>query len=164
MILLRAEAPMRKVIILLCLTVILLAGAAHFYRDPRVRELFRSAPAAAGGTRQEAAARARFATATSSSGHAADTRPPTRLRPTVTAANSGKGRADSMPNDTVSRALLQAMAARGLSSGISLEVTDRVIRVFGHVESAGRRRAVLALIENGRETRQVDDSGLVIRN
>jgi hypothetical protein len=69
-----------------------------------------------------------------------------------------------MPNDTVSRALLQAMAARGLSSGISLEVTDRVIRVFGHVESADRRRAVLALIENGRETRQVDDSGLVIRN
>jgi len=151
---------MRKTIILLCLTVILLAGAAHLYRDPRVKQLFRSAPRVARTVEHK-----RHVPEQSATPQPADRPADAGTQSTAAPADEPEGTPRSLvPNETVGRILLQVLAARGLSSGISLEVSDRAIRVYGEVESAEKRRTILAVINKGREARRVDGSGLVIRN
>ncbi len=156
---------MRRVVILFCLTIVLLAGAAYLYRDPRVRELFRSAPSVRHGLRNSSAARAKVKPKQSPTSRA-EGKPRQKVirlesEPVSELIDKPRNRT---PNETVTRVLLQVLAAKDLVSGVSLEVSDRAVRVFGEVESAEKRQAILAIIEKAREMRQVDAGGLIVLN
>ncbi len=156
---------MRRVVILLCLTIVLLVGAAHLYRDPRVRELFRTAPKAGHGIRNSSASPAKVRPGRLPPSRAEGESPAALVRQEhESAPEPAKPPRNMTPNETVSRVLLQVLAARDLVSGVSLEVSDRTIRVVGEVESAEKRQAILAIIEKAREMRQLDASGLIILN
>jgi hypothetical protein len=155
---------MRRALLLLSFAVILLVAVAHVYRDPRVRDLFRSVPKAGSSKGLPArtathsapeppapAARAPAATTVSKKGA------PPEERNVVSAA------ANRIPNETVGRVLLQILAAKGLSRGISLEVSDGSIKVLGEVDSNDKRQAIISLIEKGRESRRLDAAGLVVQ-
>lgn len=154
---------MRRVLILLSFAIILLVVAAHVYRDPRVQELFRSAPTKDAVKRQP--------------GHAVVRRPsapPIPSKPTIpeTTVNGttqsqehtrASVRPNQVPNETVSGVLLRVLAAKGLAQGIALQVSDESIKVFGEVDSDAKRRDIIALIEKGRENRRLDVTELTVQ-
>ncbi len=155
---------MRRALLLLSFAVILLVAVAHVYRDPRVQDLFRSVPKAGSSKRLPArtatpsapepparAARAPAATTVSKNGVLPEER------------NVASAAANRIPNETVGRVLLQILAAKGLSRGISLEVSDGSIKVLGEVDSNEKRQAIISLIEKGRESRRLDAAGLVVQ-
>ena len=156
---------MRRVILMLCAGTVLLVAAAHLYRDPRVRELFRSAPSSAS---------ARNRPVRDQGVHAAQTPAPTKASAPREAAPRAAGpdeqheaapvRISQTPNDVIARVLLQVLAAKKLGRGISLEVSDDVIRIFGEAQSAEGREAILRLVEKGREARRIDGTGLIVGN
>ncbi|NWG13302.1 MAG: hypothetical protein HXY20_07200 [Acidobacteria bacterium] len=153
---------MRRMIVLLCLTVVLLVGAAHLYRNPRVRELFRSAPDVGQGLKPMVAPAAVTTPDQSASRRPGEAvRPAAVLRQRVRDPKPEDGPHDLTSNEKTSRVLLQVLAAKGLVSGVSLEVSDHAIRVMGAVESVKKRSAILAIIEKAREARDVDATGLV---
>ncbi len=155
---------MRRALIMLSFAVILLVAVAHIYRDPRVQDLFRSVPRAgsvkkvpvrpAAPTLPEPPVRAGRAPAPAA---AAKNGAPPEARGAASAA------ANPIPNETVSRVLFQILAGKGLSQGISMEVSDGTIRVFGEVDSDDKRQAIISLIEKGRESRRLDATGLTVR-
>ena len=67
------------------------------------------------------------------------------------------------PNETVSRVLMQVLAAKGLVRGISLEVSDNSIAVFGEVDSDDKRQRIISVVEKGREGRRLDASRLIVQ-
>ncbi len=156
---------MRRIVLLLCSTIVLLAGAAHLYRDPRVRELFRSAPKVGRDPKSISTAPSMVKpsqpTASRSKGTHRQTSIPQPREPVLEPEDTFR---NLTPNETVGRVLLQVLAAKDLASGVSLEVSDRAIRVFGEVESTEKRQAILAIIDKAREMRQVDANGLIVLN
>jgi len=155
---------MRRALIMLSFAVILLVAVAHVYRDPRVQDLFRSVPKAGSAKKvpvQPAAPAlpeppVRAGRAPAPAAAAKNGAPPQACRDASAAANQ-------IPNETVSRVLFQILAAKGLSQGISMEVSDGRIRIIGEVDSDDKRRAIISLIEKGRESRRLDASGLTVR-
>ena len=148
---------MRRTLILLSCTIILLVAAAHVYRDLRVQELFRSVPRA-GTAKKPVVPQAPARSATSAA-------------PASTEENSPPARGNSIPtsqpsqtpNETVSRVLMQVLAAKGLVRGISLEVSDNSIAVFGEVDSDDKRQRIISVVEKGREGRRLDASRLIVQ-
>ncbi len=156
---------MRRTLVLLSCTIILLVAAAHVYRDPRVQELFRSLPAGTGTAKKrvlppalpkpsEAPARSATSAAATS---LKESPPPARHRGTA------RPHPNQTPNETVSRVLFQILAAKGLARGISLEVSDGSIAIYGEVASEDMRQQIVGVIEKGREGRRLDVSGLGVR-
>lgn len=86
-----------------------------------------------------------------------ETRPsPVRQRPETAPGTN------QVPNAVVARTLLQILRAKGLASGISLAVTDGEVQVYGTVPSEERLREILAVLEQGRETRRINTDGVTI--
>jgi hypothetical protein len=71
---------------------------------------------------------------------------------------------NQVPNEEVRKVLMQILAAKKLSRGISLSVTDRLVTVTGEVSTSGKRKQILDIIERGREARSIDATRLAIRN
>jgi hypothetical protein len=155
---------MRRTLILLSCTIILLVAAAHVYRDPRVQELFRSVPRA--GTAKKPVVPQAVPKPSK-----APARSATSAAPASTEENSPPARGNSIPtsqpsqtpNETVSRVLMQVLAAKGLVRGISLEVSDNSIAVFGEVDSDDKRQRIISVVEKGREGRRLDASRLIVQ-
>lgn len=154
---------MRRALMLLSFAVILLVAVAHVYRDPRVQDLFRSVPRA--GSARKLPVR----TATPSVPQS-----PVRTVPAPAPEAAAKNDAppeergvpsipNQIPNETVNRVLLQILNAKGLSRGVSLEVSDASIRVYGEVDSNDKRQTIISLIEKGRESRKLDATGLTVQ-
>ncbi len=154
---------MRIALKLAPVVALLALGGYWLWQDPRVRDLFRPIPPASERPRP------------------APSRPPAKESPraggaeTETPAETGQERVAPQrseteirevaqaPNEQVSRVLMQILAARRLSDGISLGVSDEKIVVSGEVDSEEKRRQVLSILDRGREARRVDDSGLSVR-
>ena len=68
---------------------------------------------------------------------------------------------NQVPNAELARVLLQILAAKKLVEGISLSVTDTEVAVHGTVRSEEDLEEILAVIEKGRENRQVNLEHLV---
>jgi hypothetical protein len=158
---------MRRTLILLSFAIILLVAVANVYRDPRVQDLFRSVPRTPGaGSAQKQASRpaphASHAKPTrAESLPAAPTVPNRHVQPQELEVESARD--DRVPNETVSRVLLQVLAAKGLARGVALEVSDESIKVFGEVDSEDKRETILTLIEKGRGSRRLDAAGLTVQ-
>lgn len=155
---------MRRALILLSFAIILLVAAAHVYRDPRVQDLFRSVPKAGSAKKQivRPATRALLEQPTGAGSSAAPVAVVKNPAPPQE-HDIASARPDQTPNDTVSRVLLQILAAKGLARGIALEVSDESIRIFGEVDSDDKRRKIIGLIEKGRESRRLDTTRLTIQ-
>jgi hypothetical protein len=155
---------MRRILILLSCTIILLVAAAHVYRDPRVRELFRSVPGAGTAKKwvvpqvlpkpSEAQARSAASAARAS---------PEEHAPPARGNGIPRSQPNRTPNETVSRVLMQVLAAKGLARGISLEVSDGSIAIFGEVDSDDKRERIISLVEKGREGRHLDAGRLIVQ-
>ncbi len=154
---------MRRALILLSVSIILLVAAANVYRDPRVQDLFRSAPRA--GSRRPIAPTATPAAPEQAArtGRAPVPAPSEKKRGPSLERGVEPSPVNQVPNETVSRILMQVLAAKGLARGISLEVSDQSIEVFGEVDSNEKRDAIISLIEKGRESRQLDATGLTVQ-
>jgi len=155
---------MRRALILLSFAIILLVAAANVYRDPRVQDLFRSVPGAG-------SAKIPVVGPTTRSSPEQPPRPGPSSSP-VAAKRNGvvpqerdvvAARANQTPNEKVSRVLLQILSAKGLSRGISLEVSDESVKVFGEVDSYDKRQTIVSLIEKIREGRRLDATGLSVQ-
>ncbi len=156
---------MRRVLVLLSLTIILLVAAAHVYRDPRVQDLFRSAPRAASTKKTIAHPVTRPSNDRRPRPEASPAPPATeKSRPPLQDTDAVSRRANQTPNETVGRVLLQILAAKGLSRGISLEVSDESVGIFGEVDSDEKRKMILSLIDKGRESRRLDATGLTVQH
>ena len=155
---------MRRALILLSFAIILLVAAAHVYRDPRVQDLFRSVPKAGSAKKQivRPATRAPLEQPTGAESSAAPVAVVKNQAPPQE-HDIASARPDQTPNDTVSRVLLQILAAKGLARGIALEVSDESIRIFGEVDSDDKRQKIIGLIEKGRESRRLDTTRLTIQ-
>jgi len=155
---------MRRALILLSFAIILLVAAAHVYRDPRVQDLFRSVPKAGSAKKQivRPATRAPLEQPTGAGSSAAPVAVVKNQAPPQE-HDIASARPDQTPNETVSRVLLQILAAKGLARGIALEVSDESIRIFGEVDSDDKRQKIIGLIEKGRESRQLDTTRLTIQ-
>ncbi len=154
---------MRRALILLSFAVILLVAVAHVYRDPRIQDLFRSVPRA--GSARKLPVRPATPSVPQSPARAIPARAPAAAE-----KNGGPPEErgvpaipNQIPNETVSRVLLQILGAKGLSRGVSLEVSDESIRVLGEVDSNDKRQAIISLIEKGRESRKLDAAGLTVQ-
>ncbi len=153
---------MRRALILLSVSIILLVAAANVYRDPRVQDLFRSAPRA--GSKRPIARPLKPSVPEQPvrTKRAAAPAPPEKNHGPSREPGVESAPVNQVPNETVSRVLMQVLAAKGLSRGISLEVSDRSIRVFGEVDSKEKRETIISLIEKGRENRQLDATRLTV--
>lgn len=156
---------MRRALILLSFAIILLVAAAHVYRDPRVQDLFRSVPKAGSAKKQivRPATRAPLEQPTGGAGSSAAPVAVVKNQAPPQEHDIASARPDQTPNDTVSRVLLQILAAKGLARGIALEVSDESIRIFGEVDSDDKRQKIIGLIEKGRESRRLDTTRLTIQ-
>ncbi len=154
---------MRRALILLSVSIILLVAAANVYRDPRVQDLFRSAPRA--GSRRPIKPTAAPAAPEQAArpGRAPVPAPSEKKRGPSLERGVESSPVNQVPNETVSRILMQVLAAKGLARGISLEVSGQSIEVFGEVDSNEKRDAIISLIEKGRESRQLDATGLTVQ-
>lgn len=156
---------MRRVLILLSVAIILLVAAANVYRDPRVQDLFRSAPRS-GALNKPVVRTAPPANPVQPAPVERAAVPPVsagdRVRPREPDVESGSD--NQVPNETVSRVLMQILSARGLSRGVSLAVSDQSIEVFGEVDSNEKREAIIGLLEKGRESRRLDASRLTVHH
>lgn len=155
---------MRRALILLSFAIILLVAAAHVYRDPRVQDLFRSVPKAGSAKKQivRPATRAPLEQPTNAGSSAAPVAVVKNQAPPQE-HDIASARPNQTPNETVSRVLLQILAAKGLARGIALEVSDESIRIFGEVDSDDKRQKIIGLIEKGRESRRLDTTRLTIQ-
>jgi hypothetical protein len=160
----RTGTHMRRTLILLSCTIILLVAAAHVYRDPRVQELFRTVPKA-GATKKTVLPQLtprRFG----GEARANSPTPPAALEEKAVPARDHVAVAphtNQTPNETVSRVLMQVLAAKGLARGISLEVSDESIAIFGEVDSDDKRQRIINVVEKGREGRHLDASRLIVQ-
>jgi hypothetical protein len=82
--------------------------------------------------------------------------PPEPDRPIPEAVNQ-------IPNEEVSRVLMQILAARNLARSISISVTDREVAISGEVNSPEERVQILDIVERGREARRINSENLVLR-
>ncbi len=153
---------MRRAILLLCGGIILLVAAAHLYRDPRLRDLFRSSSGAAPAHKRQEGIAAAPAPLRKMPGKVAAPLRTGRIGPE--SDNRAPAAAARSPNELVSRVLMQALAAKKLAAGISLQVSDDAIEAFGEVPSAEDRAALLRLLEKGSEGRRVDASRLAVKD
>ena len=69
---------------------------------------------------------------------------------------------NQIPNLETARVLMQILRAKGLASGISINVTDDSINVFGKVDSEAQKQQILDVLEKGRESRTIKATELVI--
>jgi len=154
---------MRRALILLSFAVILLVAVAHVYRDPRIQDLFRSVPRA--GSARKLPVRTATPSVPQSPARAIPARAPEAAAKNGAPPEERGAPAipNQIPNETVSRVLLQILGAKGLSRGVSLEVSDESIRVLGEVDSNDKRQAIISLIEKGRESRKLDAAGLTVQ-
>ncbi len=67
-----------------------------------------------------------------------------------------------VPNQKVGRVLMQILAAKKLADGIALSVTDQAVVIYGEVSSAAKLDAIVAIVEQGRESRKVDASHVTV--
>jgi hypothetical protein len=154
---------MRRALILLSFTIILLVLGAHVYRDPRVQEIFRAAPRAGSARKPIARPAAQVSPEQPSRAKSLPAAPAVankHVPPQELKVDSA--RANRTPNETVSRVLLQILAAKGLARGIALEVSDESIKIFGEVDSDDKRQTIVTLVEKGRESRRLDATGLTV--
>jgi hypothetical protein len=169
----------RPILSLLLISCVLTIGAVRLYRDPRVRGLFKPTPLRDMPARvPEKAARPaavsstervrpkepkREARAPSSARANSDTKLNTRERSEKTeneaAAPIPKNRT---PNATLSRVLMQILAARQLAGGVSIAATDDRVLVAGAVGSEEKRRKILEIVEKARENREIDATNLLV--
>jgi len=70
---------------------------------------------------------------------------------------------DSLSNIQTARILIQILKAKDLVSGISLNVSDDAVEVFGEVDSRERKQDILAILEKGRGARELRSDQLRIR-
>lgn len=158
-------------IFLKVLPVLLLIAAGGYYlsRDPRVRDLFVPVRPVQRHPLPPAAV-PEAADASHAAPHKPAPRPdPVRPQPEkkTEPAPAAPGQApptgNTTENSVVARVLLQILFAKKLSSGVSLRVTDEIVEVTGEVDSPERRRAILEVIEGGREARRIEAKNLVVR-
>jgi hypothetical protein len=70
---------------------------------------------------------------------------------------------NQVANDQLRKVLMQILAAKKLTKGISLAVTDSAIIVTGEVESSEKRKQILDVIDRGREARRLEDQHLTVK-
>jgi hypothetical protein len=135
------------------------AGMLLLYRDPRVRDLFRPlspdtgtyvAPTVAPPPPRKEKELPRAAAA------------PRRAQDISQKPDQTVLPANLSPDPVVERVLLQILAAKGLSDGISIGVTSTKIVVKGQVASQEQRKEILSIVDRGRESRRIDATGLAV--
>lgn len=159
---------MRSIVCAAGLAAILLWAAYALWRDPRLQDLLR-APAPA--ERRAAAAGSAATSKKPVAKRAADEAPEPEGPGSPAPAAQGKDIADeyerlpanTTPNEQLSRVLLQILAARKLTQGISISVSDRILGVGGTVDSEQKKKDILEVLEKARESRIIDASDLLVR-
>ena len=71
---------------------------------------------------------------------------------------------NQVPNEELSRVLMQILAAKKLADGISVSVTDSEVSVAGRIGSQDQKKEILEIIEKGRESRRIDAEELRVQD
>lgn len=82
-------------------------------------------------------------------------KPSTESSRNRTEVSEAEAIANQVPNEEVSRTVLQILAARKLADGISLSVTDREIILYGQVRSESDLSKIVEILERARESRRI---------
>jgi hypothetical protein len=149
-------------------------GAWRLYQHPQVQDLFRDSGHAGGPKSvrkkptQDRPAVERTQEMPNSSNAAAR-----RKKAAAAAGKKEEGQAaeeqaaepsvqNSVANDVVTRVVFQILAAKKLSDGVALSTSDTAIVVQGVVDSEGKRRQILDILEKAREARRLDSKHLIV--
>jgi hypothetical protein len=157
----------RKLLILLMLTLAFGAGGYELYQQPEIRVLFQA-------SQQKGDPLEFLENLPKVSPKPPPPKLPSRMqRPAQNppAASSPASREvqapdpdvhNQVPNDEVARAMLGILAARKLGRHLSVTVTDKEITVYGEVGSAEERQQIRDILEKGREMRRVNVENLTV--
>lgn len=147
-------------------------GAYRLWQEPRMREVFgvsQSGPDTSLPLKNKLIVLRNALPGQPSAGKSGTSPDAARADKAQDAVAAGSGAEDpvavrnQIDNKTVERVLLQILAAKRLSDGVTLSVTDESVRVEGAVASEESRRQILDIIEKGREARRIDAKDLLVR-